>query len=53
MSVFIDKIVDVSFFVVFDSALEVTSVSAAKMEMMTAFLEKHHYRLFFDNRKTF
>ncbi len=53
VSVFIDKIVDVSFFVVFDSALEVTSVSAAKMEMMTAFLEKHHYRLFFDNRKTF
>lgn len=47
-----DKI-DIDFFVIFDSNLDVTNVTASRLEKQVAFLEKTGFQLYFDNEKSF
>lgn len=45
--------VDIDFFIIFDSNLDVTNVSASRMEKQIAFRDEKGFQLYFDNEKSF
>lgn len=47
----LDNEVDIEFYIVFDSSLEVTAASALFMNQMTQFQNEHGHPLFFDNEQ--
>lgn len=49
----IEKVVDIDFFVVFDSNLDVTGVTASRLDKQMNFLMTNGFPLYFDNEKSF
>lgn len=45
--------VEIDFFVIFDSNLDVTNTTASRLDKQMEFLEKNKFPLFFDNEKSF
>lgn len=49
----LEKAVDIDFFVIFDSNLDVTNVTASRLDKQMEFLQKNGFPLFFNNEKLF
>lgn len=49
----LERKINVDFFIVFDSSLDVTNVIASRLEKQVEFLEEHGFSLFFNNEKSF
>lgn len=47
----LDEEVEIEFYIVFDSSLEVTAASASFMNQMKKFQDEHNHPLFFDNER--